>query len=285
MPNIKIKKFSRSKVMDTIPEQQTIENEVNDVEQLNEKFVEVQNDDGYDGDKDNDLDDLFEDLDNEHYVSEETDVKKSKAEKEKIKLEKEQLKLDIARQKEEERRRKAEDRENAKLSKQTKEPKTVDSDLFSSTPTELLGLDKRQLLKKICEYKALFPTQLKSFKIKKNPTLEDLQNVLSEMDAIVSVDSVEGFATDAILSTIGLVEGISSKTRYNISGTAQMLKEQPKFHSLCKQLYLKHKVFSNVPPEMQMIMLVGFTASLAKQQNDRRDGLNKLLSKPVENII
>ena len=49
-----------------------------------------------------------------------------------------------------------------------------DDDIFSGTPTELLGLDKRQLLSKINQYKALFPNQLKSFKIKKNPSVENL---------------------------------------------------------------------------------------------------------------
>lgn len=279
MPVVKVNKFSRSKVpvMDTIPEH----SEPVDAEKPYEADTEsISND----PDEFGDVEDLFSDLNNENYVSEEVDVKKSKSEKEKIKLEKEQLKLDIARAKEEERKQKLLEKEMNKVPKvaKTKILQTED-DLFSSTPTELLGLDKRQLLKRISEYKSLFPEQLKSFKIKKNPTLEDLQLVISEMDAIVSTDTVEAFCTDAVLGVVGLAENISTRGRFNITGTAEMLRQQPKFHQLCKQLYIKHKVFSNVPPEMQLIMMIGMTAMVAGQNNAKREKISNFLNQPVKN--
>lgn len=280
MVNIKVNKFSRSNVepLDSIPE---VSQEVNPETPY----------DGYEGDdesKSNEydnnfdsFDDEFKDLLNGHYVSEETEVKQTKSEKERIKLEKEQLKMDILRQKEEDRQNQLSQKQFEKMNKKSR-VKEDDDELFSACPSEIMGLDKRQLLQKITQYKSLFPELLKSFKIKKNPSIEDLRDVLAEFDAIVSVNSVEGFVTDAMLSCIALIETGSARTKYNITGTAEMLKAQPKFHDLCKQLYLKHQVFANVPCEYQLIMLVGMTAMMAQQQNARREKVSNLLNKPVE---
>ena len=272
MVNIKLNKFSRSNV-DPIPEQvETVSPETpyqgeNEINQEDE-------------DMDDSFEDAFKDLTNDNYVSEETEIKQTKAEKERLKLEKEQLKYEILKQKEEDRRNQA----NQKLFEKTTRSRKVqqeDDELFSSCPSEIMGLDKRQLLKKISEYKSLFPQLLKSFKIKKNPSIEDLRDVLAEFDAIVSVSSVEGFVTDALLSCITLIETGSTRTKFNISGTAEMLRAQPKFHDLCKQMYLKHHVFSNVPCEYQLIMLVGMTAMVAHQQNQKREKVSNLLNKPM----
>lgn len=279
MPKINVRKFSRS-VVDTIPE------EVSEIEQE----PSVENFDGFDNSNnenniDNDGVDMFADLTNENYVSEEVDVKVAKNEKERLKMEKEQLKLEIAKQKEEERRRKVELKELEKMNKITKSKPQVklvnDDELFSNCPDELMGLDKRQLLKKISEYRSLFPKQLKSFKIKKNPSIEDLQQVLQEFDAIVSTDSVEGFALEAIMSCIGIAENISAKTKWNITGTAQLLNENEKFKSLCKQLFLKYNTFSNVSIEMQLVVCVSMTAMIAKQQNDKRSSVTSFLNTSV----
>jgi hypothetical protein len=285
MPKIAVKKFSRSKV-DTIPAENHQTNVQPEPEPEPEREEVLTQDEicheGYTFDE-NDHD-LFDDLTNENYVSEEIDKKESKSEKERLKLEKEQLKLDIAKSKESERLKKIEDKALEKLMKPTKKTtvsKDIDDELFSNTPDELLGLDKRQLLKKISEYRNLFPKQLKSFKIKKNPTTEDLQKVISEFDAIVSTDSVEGFALEALLSCVGLAENVSSRTKYNITGTAELLRKNDKFANLCKQLFLKHHVFSNVSVEMQLIICIGMTSMIAKDQNDRRTSVNDLLSQTV----
>ena len=215
-------------------------------------------------------------INNENFVVD-NEAKQTKSEKENIKLEKEKLKLNVARQKEEERKAIAEIKINSKKPTKSAIAHNNDDDIFSGTPTELLGLDKRQLLSKINQYKALFPNQLKSFKIKKNPTIEDMQNALAEMDAIVQTDSVEGFITDSILQCLVMIEGVSARTKYNISGMSEMLSSNPQFLQLCKVLYIKHKVFSAIPPEMQMIMLIATTAMVAKTKNDKKKELELIL--------
>lgn len=237
MPTVNFKKFSRgvienhlnnSKPVEQPTEQapvveQPIEPIIEPNKDLNEQFVEMQ--------------DLFQDLDNEHFTFE-NEEKKTKSEKEQIKLERERLKLDVARKKEEERSLKEMNKINNKKIPKCNALKKItgntdEDDLYSSTPTELLGLDKRALLAKLNQYKALFPKQLKTFKIKKNPTLEDLQNAITECDAIVQTDSVEGFVTDSILQCLTMIEGVSARTKYNVSGMADMLKENEQFHQLC----------------------------------------------------
>jgi hypothetical protein len=280
MPEIKVKKFSRSNIESHLNAKQAevVQEPAQEVivepNNLNEKFEEMP--------EMPEMQDLFEDLNNENFVFE-SDVKKTKSEKEQIKLERERLKLDVARKKEEERSIKELQKINNKKPTKATAKKSGDEDeLFSSTPTELLGLDKRQLLAKLNQYKALFPKQLKTFKIKKNPTMEDLQNAIAECDAIVQTDSVEGFMTDSILQCITMIEGVSARTRYNVSGMAEMLRDNKQFHELCKVLYIKHQVFGNVPPEYQMMMLVATTAMIAKSKNDKKSSLDAILSKQID---
>ena len=70
-------------------------------------------------------------------------------------------------------------------------------DLFDDkNPTQILGREKRQLISKINQYKSLFPEQLKKFKIKKNPSVQDLEDYLVEAESIDDTSSVENFMTE-----------------------------------------------------------------------------------------
>jgi hypothetical protein len=172
--------------------------------------------------------------------------------------------------------------------KKTKKEKVIkshfedDNSLFSEKGTEILGQEKRVLLSKIQQYKNLFPDELKRFKIKKNCSTQDLQLYLEEMEVIVNTDSVEQFLTDSIIQCIKLTEGISSYTKYDISGCADILKSNKQFHTLCKQLYIKYKVFSNIPPEWSIIILVSTTAYMCKVKNSRKKELNIFLNEKIE---
>lgn len=157
-----------------------------------------------------------------------------------------------------------------------------DNSLFDEKGTEILGKDRRMLLSKIRQYKSLFPEELKKFKIKKNCSIEDLNLYLEEMETIVNCGSVEQFLTDSILQCIKLTEGISSYTRHDITGCADILKSNKQFHTLCKQLYIKYKVFSNIPPEYSIIILVSTTAYMCKVKNSRKKELEVFLNTKIE---
>ena len=157
-----------------------------------------------------------------------------------------------------------------------------DNSLFDDKGTELLGRDKRMLLSKIQQYKSLFPDELGKFKIKKNCSAEDLKLYLTEMESIVDTSSVEQFLTDSILQCIKMTEGLSSYTKYDITGCADLLKANKQFHTLTKQLYIKYKVLNNVPPEYSLAVLVATTAYICKNKNTKKKEIESFLSQPIQ---
>jgi len=171
---------------------------------------------------------------------------------------------------------------SVKPKKEKKSQFEDDNSLFSEKGTEILGQERRVLLSKIQQYKNLFPDELKKFKIKKNCSTQDLKLYLEEMEVIVNTDSVEQFLTDSIIQCIKLTEGVSSYTKYDISGCADMLKANKQFHTLCKQLYIKYKVFSNIPPEWSIVILVATTAYICKNKNTRKKELEIFLNTKIE---
>ena len=178
--------------------------------------------------------------------------------------------------------KKAKAQSTPKLPKPQKSQYEDDNSLFDDKGTELLGIDKRMMLSKIQQYKSLFPDELGKFKIKKNCSAEDLKLYLSEMDSIVDTSSVEQFLTDSILQCIKLTEGVSSYTKYDITGCADLLKANKQFHTLTKQMYIKYKVFEKVPPEYSLAVLVATTAYVCKNKNAKKKEIESYLSQPIQ---
>ena len=207
--------------------------------------------------------DFLNELDNEHF-KESTIEKKDKVEKV------DDIFKDLAK------------RRTTKPKKEVKSHFEDENSLFDEVGTEILGQERRVLLSKIQQYKNLFPDELKKFKIKKNCSTADLNLYLAEMECIVNTDSVEQFLTDSIIQCIKLTEGVSSYTRHDISGCADMLKGNKQFHTLCKQLYIKYKVFANIPPEFSLIILISTTAYMCKVKNVRKKELEAFLDKKIE---
>ena len=103
------------------------------------------------------------------------------------------------------------------------------------------------------------------------------------MDIIISTSNVDQFLTDSILQCIKLCEIPTSRLKNcNISGLSDMLKSNKEFHSLCKQLYLKYGVFSKIPPEYQLTILVSTTAYICMNKNKNKESLQAYLNEPVE---
>jgi hypothetical protein len=126
------------------------------------------------------------------------------------------------------------------------------------------------LQNKITQYKTLYPKELKSFKVKKNASVQELEEYLKEMETIVTCDGVAEFITDSILQIIRMGELITEPTRFDITGCADMLKSNPQFNKLCKLLYIKYKVYSEIPPEFQLIMVIGTTCYFCNSSNRKR---------------
>ena len=61
-----------------------------------------------------------------------------------------------------------------------------------------------------------------------------------------------------------------------------MLKMNPEFRSLCKQLYLKHGSFASISPEYKMMFLVFTTAYICRNKNMHKQEINAFLDQPIE---
>lgn len=84
--------------------------------------------------------------------------------------------------------------------------------MFDDRPSKILGRDRRILLHKIKQYKFLFKKELASFKLKKNPTLKDLEDGLSEIESILELDTINSFIIEPFYRIIEVSENIISNT-------------------------------------------------------------------------
>jgi Fe-S cluster assembly scaffold protein SufB len=281
MPNVSIKRFSRSKASATPevvardPDIEMIPMEKPPVDAVRD----IELDDTEDGGIENDF---LKELNNDIFVSQ-SQIEKTEKErlKEAKELEKQQKLIDRE-QKQTDKKKKETEKANKKATKDTQTK--LDDALFSEKGSELYGRDRLELIAKVQQYKTLFPEnkRLKDLKIKKNATIEELQSYVAECSAIVDTDTVESFVTDSILSTMKMAEYASIRTKYNIKGLSEMLRKNPQFNSLCKQLYIKYKVFSKVPPETQMLLLITTSAWICMEKNKQDEKVSTVLSKTVD---
>jgi len=293
MVNLKIKKFSRSKVETPIVEEEEKNIIIEDTEQepiiikpkkgrpkkqkiepiqvlqeepekeyISEPELELEVEPEPEPEIEIMEDDFLDDLNNKNFVEE---VKPTKQEQNESKA----LMNELMKPK------------KSKHQKVEKEIVRDNDSLFGDDATPILGKDKRVIIAKLHQYKNLFKEELKKFKIKPNASEEQLKACLSEMEAIVETSSIDNFMTESILQSIKLIEAGSARTKYNISGTAEMLKQNQQFHNLIKQLYVKYNIFSKVPPEFQLVLLVGTTAMLCKTKNDKKDHIESFLNEKI----
>jgi hypothetical protein len=286
MPKINIKKYSRSNVDTTETESEIPEQMDNNIivkkrgrpkkEQIQQEIIQEPS---YEAPQlietepethefeplETELDPFLDELTNEHYQEPPTEKEQRELEREF----KEQLKEQTKAQKKHETR-------------ERKVNNIMESnDLFDETGTEIIGRDRRVIINKMNQYKSLFPKELAKFKVKKGASIEELQAYLQEMSTIVECSSYDNFLSDSILQTIKLIEGGTKATRYDITGCADMLKANPQFNNLLKQLYVKYNVFHKIPPEIQMVLLISTTSYICINKNKNKHLINEYLNAPM----
>jgi hypothetical protein len=171
-------------------------------------------------------------------------------------------------------------KEAKKCAKSKSKSEDNDNDsLFGGEPTEIMGKDKILLLRKAKQYKTLFPSELKTFKLKKNPSVKDLADAVQEMEIMVETGGVNEFLEDSVIQCIKVLENVSAVSpRYDVRGMSLMLQHNPQFKKLSKILFVKYNINQNIPPEFQMLMLVGTSAMLANNKNRGKDKINAYLN-------
>ena len=172
-------------------------------------------------------------------------------------------------------------KESKKVTKKRVDDSDSDS-LFGGVPTEIMGKDKILLLRKAKQYKTLFPAELKTFKLKKNPTVKDLADAVQEMEIMVETGGVNEFLEDSVIQCIKVLENVSAVSpTFDVRGMALMLQHNPQFKKLSKILFVKYNIYQNIPPEFQMLMLVGTSAMLANNKNRGKDQINAYLNSTI----
>ena len=283
---VNVKKFSRSKEIETAvienTAEPTITTEQQPIEQIQEDSI------------DNDsivVDDFLDALTNDKYVNKKT-LEEEKKQKELVTKEKDKERKESLKQmKEFEKARIAEEKARISQEKSSKKPnkQSVDdnnsvgsNDIYSSNHSIIIGKEKRILMNKVQSYKELFKEELKGFKIKKNCSTEELKDYIAEMDCIIETGTVETFLSDSIYNCIKIVEGLSANTKkYDVSGLSLLLQNNKQFNSLLKQLFLKYQVFSNVPAEYQLVLIVATSAYICRNKNLNKDTLNSYFNEPI----
>ena len=176
-----------------------------------------------------------------------------------------QMRHENALKTEELRQRKLEEVERKKFLKSAvKEEEEVEIE------TEILGKEKRVILKKIQLFKNCFKQELKNtkFKISKTASVQELEQILDEMQTIVSVNSVEDFCMDIIYNSLKIVECASSMTRdFDITGLSESLKSNEQFVKLCKLMFIKYQTFDAIPIEYQLLFIVIVNGVIVAQVN------------------
>ena len=155
-------------------------------------------------------------------------------------------------------------------------------DIFSNkNKTPLLGKNKRELIARVKQYKLLFKEELRSFRIKKNPSEEELEKYLEEIDSILSTSKLDTFVTDTVFYIMQVIENMSMRFKdYDLSGLTDSLKNNKEFLDLMRLLSVKYHVFSNVPPEIQISIIVISTSYLVIMNNRNQ---KKMLEEQLKN--
>ena len=135
----------------------------------------------------------LENLQNDKYISKIQQEKQQKINK------KQQLDDEKKNEKEQNKAFKAQNRkiQQEKIDAKQQEKKEKEEQQNEDDETQFLGKDRRKLLNKIAQYKELF-SELKTFKIKKGSSIEELQAYIIEIQCVIETSSIDTFLMDSV---------------------------------------------------------------------------------------
>ena len=164
---------------------------------------------------------------------------------------------------------------------QEKKEKEKEEQQNEDDESQFLGKDRRQLLNRIAQYKELF-SELKTFKIKKGSSVEELQAYIIEIQCVIETSSIDTFLMDSIYTVMNLIEPLTIKSKYcNITGLTNLLKSNKQFNSLTKQMLLKYNCYSNVSPEYQILLIIVSSVYITVNKNNNRSSIESYLNEKI----
>ena len=157
------------------------------------------------------------------------------------------------------------------------EKKIKDSEEYS----EIQGASKLTKINTIKKYKLLFPDELKDFTYKKNLSSDELSIIISELQTIVELSSIDDFLLNSIYDTLLMIEPYTVPTRCNITGISTMLKLNPNFTSILKKLILKYDLSTSKSPEIQLIIIITTSLYMTIQKNQHKSEIDNYLNQKI----
>jgi len=141
--------------------------------------------------------------------------------------------------------------------------------------------EKEILVDKINKMIVLFDTE---FGQEKQATLSDnvttLKTRLRGMELTVNSNCVNNFISDAIISTILMIEPVTVNSSYDLRGLSAMLKTNKDFIRQCKLMSVKYGGFSNTPIELQLSFTIAMTAYIVVSKNRNSGSIKEILNEP-----
>ena len=214
----------------------------------------------------------LDDLQNNRYIS-------------KIELEK-QLKIELKEKENFERKNEKEINRNIRNNKRIAQQEKINEKniekLDEEEEPQFLGKNRRELHNTILKYKELFADELKTFKIKKNSSVDELKNYISDIQCIIETTSIDCFLVDSIYTAMSFIEPLTSKTKnFNLTGLTNLLKSNKQFNNLFKQMMLKYGCYNNVSAEYQTLLIIISSVYITVQKNSNRQNIENYLNEKI----
>ena len=141
--------------------------------------------------------------------------------------------------------------------------------------------DKDVIIDKINKMIVLFDSDFgHEPKATSSDTLNTVKTRLKQMESTVNSSCVNNFISDAVTSTLLMIEPISANSSYNISGLSALLKTNKDFIRQCKLLSIKYGGFSNMPVEIQLVFTISMTAYIVVGKNRNSGVIKDILNEP-----
>lgn len=146
--------------------------------------------------------------------------------------------------------------------------------------TPLYGKNKLVLIKRIEQYKLLFP-QLANFHYSKDQDESELEDIIVEFQSLVEVSNEDAFIEESIFQSIKMCEGYTAKTKYDLSGLSLVLKHNKAFTDILKVLHLKYATYLSIPPEIQCALIVSCSVAIVLNKNQNKSQRESYLDEPI----
>ena len=104
---------------------------------------------------------------------------------------------------------------------------------------------------------------------------------LINIQDLLDSTQIDEYINDSIYHCIKMIEGFTSKTKYDITGLSSMLKMNENFDVMCKKLMLKYNCFSNTPIEYQFLMCISTSIYLSIQMNKSKPAMEQFLNQKI----